>query len=313
MKELTNKRDIFLERYNKIYDLDNWLNIAEVNKYSAFRINTTQYTITEFISIIKTFAKESDFTIFDNIIFFENSIREKITHKIPLDMGFILNPSSFLPVLNLELSGRKKLLDMCAAPGIKSAQVEFIAHEIFADIEHTAVEMDQKRFFKMVVLLNNLLKNNPVKTINLDTRKLSNHDSFDTIMLDAPCSAEGELIQDKNYSRWSSKLINSYTNTQKALLAKAISLCRKDGQIIYSTCTLAPEENEEVVDWALKRFPIEVEEINIPEWGMFKPITKSGIPGWGIKTYDSRIEKTIRIVPNQIYEGFYLAKLRKID
>ena len=133
---------------------------------------------------------------------------------------------------------------------------------------------------------------------------------FDRTLVDVPCTMEGRIQCDdpKTYEDWSTKKIKQLSMLQKYLLRSAISATKPGGVIVYSTCTLEPEENEEVIDWVLKREKgaIEIEKITIPGLEL-----KSGISAWN-KPFDPQITNTARIIPSGQMEGFFIAKIRKL-
>ena len=88
---------------------------------------------------------------------------------------------------------------------------------------------------------------------------------FDKILLDAPCSGEGTIRSTPaTFEMWNIKTIENLSKLQKSLIASAIEILKPNGELVYSTCTHSPEENESVVDFALKNFPVKIESINIP-------------------------------------------------
>ena len=121
---------------------------------------------------------------------------------------------------------------------------------------------------------------------------------------------EGRIQCDdpKTYEDWSTKKIKQLSMLQKYLLRSAISATKPGGIIVYSTCTLEPEENEEVIDWVLKREgdAIELEEISQPGVSL-----KPGLNGWN-KPFNEQVQKAARITPSETMEGFFIAKIRKV-
>ena len=370
--KVIDKKQLFIDRYEKIYGKD-WFKslsksvendkpyeklyekyeISELFKdstskgYFSFRINTKNITRHDFILILDenkiTYEELGEHERHEkysyNILLIANEFKSKISHFINKDnnLGFILNISSFFPPLLINPQDDECIIDLCAAPGIKSSQIflNFIDKQnqskgqAVSSMKLISIEKDYKRYTKMTQLFSQLFTNNieedqidkesavkegdkvneTIETINIDSRRFKQDKMYDKILCDVPCSAEGEMIQNNNFRLWSSRLINSYTNTQKGLLAKAISLLKPNGIVVYSTCTLAPEENEEVINWALKRFDVSPVEIQLPKFKELNYI--NGIPSWGIKTYDKRISHSIRIIPNNIYEGFFICILQK--
>ena len=312
MIEKIDKKDLFLQRYDKIYGKE-WLRKDALKGYLAFRINTTISSKINFLEVLNQNKVEYIDTNL-NLVFIPKTFKTKVTHNIndKSNLGIVLNPSSFFSPYLLPLNNKDNIIDLCAAPGIKSAQLILNAIDSSIAINLISIEKDSKRYFRMTKLLTELFNNKPnIQTLNIDARRFKQDISYDKILCDVPCSAEAEMIDNDDFRIWSSRLINSYTNTQKSLLAKAISLVRKDGIVLYSTCTLSPEENEEVIDWALKRFPIDIEQIQVSNILGLAPKIMTGIPAWGIKTYNEQISNCIRIIPDETYEGFFIAKIRK--
>lgn len=107
---------------------------------------------------------------------------------------------------------------------------------------------------------------------------------------------------------WNIQSVKNLSNIQKSLLASVIELLKPNGEIVYSTCTHSPEENEEVLDFILKKFDkIKIEPINLPVK------CRQGITEWNDKNYDKEVKKSCRIYPqDNNTEGFFLVKLRRI-
>lgn len=131
---------------------------------------------------------------------------------------------------------------------------------------------------------------------------------FDKVLLDPACSGLGTLHKNPEIlTWWTESHCERLADSQKNLLISAIKSLRPGGTLVYSTCTLTPLENEEIVDFALKEFPLEIEEINL-----------DGIKTWpGLTTFEGKVfhpdlAKTIRLYPfDRMTEGFYVAKIRK--
>jgi 16S rRNA C967 or C1407 C5-methylase (RsmB/RsmF family) len=131
---------------------------------------------------------------------------------------------------------------------------------------------------------------------------------FDKILIDAPCSGEGTLRSSpKTYVMWNLNSVKSLSGMQKNLVASAIPLLKTGGEMVYSTCTHAPEENEEIVDFILKNFPeMKIEKISLPVK------TREGITKWQDKNYLKDAKHSCRIYPHDNNtEGFFVAKFRK--
>jgi 16S rRNA (cytosine1407-C5)-methyltransferase len=137
---------------------------------------------------------------------------------------------------------------------------------------------------------------------------------FDSVLLDAPCSAEGRIALDneKTYGFWSLPNIVKKAELQSELLHQAFARLRSGGVIVYSTCTLAPEENKGVLSDLLASYPdARIEPIDIGLSDM--PWWQSGLTSFGkTTTYDPSVSDTVRILPSDETEGFYIAKIRKV-
>ena len=133
-----------------------------------------------------------------------------------------------------------------------------------------------------------------------DSRNLDNFFSFDKILLDAPCSGSGtiNLNDEKLEEVFTKELVARSIKIQLALLKKAVKILKKDGEIVYSTCSILKEENEKILEKVLSYGNMEIVPIDSEE---FKDIPK--LP--------SNIEGTITMMPTKYYEGFFVAKLKK--
>jgi len=154
--------------------------------------------------------------------------------------------ASMMPVAALNPKKTDKVLDACAAPGMKTLQLSNLAGEILAtDVHSKRMEILDKtmKAFEM--------KN--VTTKRIDFRNLKHNKRFDKIILDAPCSSEG-LVRKKREAliSWSQKLVEKKSIEQKHMIVRAFDYLAEGGEMVYSTCTFAPEEDEEVVNHLLK-------------------------------------------------------------
>ena len=132
----------------------------------------------------------------------------------------------------------------------------------------------------------------------------SNFPKFDKILLDVPCSGEGTLRSSpKTFLMWNEKVIGKFSRQQKKFISFAIKLLKVNGTLVYSTCTHSPEENEEVVSFALENFPLKLEALSLP----LK--CRPGIKNWNNKIFNSQISRTCRIYPQDSNsEGFFVSK-----
>lgn len=216
-----------------------------------------------------------------------------------------------LPVLVLNPSPGEFVLDLCASPGSKTTQIASYMKFTGTII---ANEVSLSRIKILAANLERCGVSNSIITrkdgIALCKRLQNSGFLFDKILIDAPCSGEGTLRSShKTALMWNPKTITSLSKLQKSMVESAIEILKPNGTIIYSTCTHAPEENEEVLDYILEKFKgeVKIEEISLP----IK--TRAGVTKWQDKSYSGEVKKSCRIYPHDTNtEGFFVAKLRKI-
>ena len=237
--------------------------------------------------------------------------KNKLVRTELYNKGFIYvqSLSSMVPVLLLKPQPNEKILDITAAPGSKTTQMAVMMEnkgEIIAN-DISTIRIEKLKANLHVQGVTN------VKIETQDARSLwkSYPEYFDKTLVDVPCSLEGRFnIHDrKSYSGWSVKNIKKLANQSKWILRSAASATTVGGRIVYSTCTLAPEENEEVIDWIMnkEKGKIMIEEAGIPGLPLFEALSE-----WQGKEYNQEVLKTKRIIPTELMEGFYVAVLRKV-
>lgn len=203
---------------------------------------------------------------------------------------YLQSLSSMLPPLFLEAQEGESVLDMTAAPGGKTTQISALTGgKAFI----TACERDKLRAERLRF---NIAKQGAprVTVLQSDALKLDDFFRFDRILLDAPCSGSGTiLLGDSAPQKISPLLIKNSAALQEKLLVKALRLLKKGGTLVYSTCSVCPEENGEVVLRALKAAGGNLQEIAAPE---------------GIPTLPS-LTGTVTVCPSELYEGFFVAKI----
>lgn len=209
---------------------------------------------------------------------------------------YLQSLSSMLPPIVLNPKPNMDILDMCAAPGGKTTQLAVLSDN---KAHITACEMNHIR---MERLKYNIEKQGAtcVYAMKQDARFIDDFFSFDSILLDAPCSGSGTLnVDDKNLEKiFTKKLIQKSTVSQKALLKKAIKILKPRGEMLYSTCSILSCENEDIINEVLKTEKVEIVPINF-----------NGIEE--LPQLPTKIKGTFCICPNELYEGFFVAKIRK--
>ena len=202
-----------------------------------------------------------------------------------------------LPPLVVQPKEKESILDMAAAPGGKTTELVCLSNN---KALITAVEKDKIRSDRLKYNLN---KQGASKVTVLveDASKLDDFFRFDKILLDAPCSGSGTIDLDNymTYKNFNRELINKSIQRQKSLLNKASKIIKSGGEIIYSTCSILKEENENIISTILNNGEFVIEPI---DENLFIDIPKLPVT----------IKGTVCVCPNELYEGFYIAKIKKL-
>lgn len=213
---------------------------------------------------------------------------------------YLQSLSSMLPPVLMNPKIGTDILDMAAAPGSKTTQIAAITQN---GCRITACEMNHIRAERLRHNVS-LLGASCVYVMETDSRRLDSVFSFDSVLLDAPCSGSGTLhyeseTQSQENAGFTEDLISKCVRSQKALIAKAISLLKPGQEMIYSTCSVLSRENEDIVSWALSGGGLEIVPL-CEDW-------LDTLPRLPVK-----LDGTLCVMPDELYEGFYIAKLKKV-
>ncbi|MBR1408699.1 MAG: RsmB/NOP family class I SAM-dependent RNA methyltransferase [Clostridia bacterium] len=221
---------------------------------------------------------------------------EKELSALPFYQGgkiYLQSLSSMLPPLLLEAQAGENILDMAAAPGGKTTEIASLTD---GKAMITACERSLPRLERMKA---NLARQGctRVTTLNMDARQLDDFFSFDRVLLDAPCSGSGTVTKDSR-GRFEPALLKKTAALQRAMLDKALRLVRPGGIVVYSTCSILKEENEDTVTSALKSGRCELLPVDEERYAAV-PRLPCAIPG------------ALLVRPTAEYEGFFAAVLRR--
>jgi 16S rRNA (cytosine1407-C5)-methyltransferase len=248
-----------------------------------------------------------------NTYFVLNHDKSEVSQTVEYQDGkfYIQNLSSILDALVLDPQEGENVLDMCAAPGSKTTHIAALMNnkgKILAN------DIDMSRVSSLKNVLYQFGAKNAKATYSDATEFGKKYpEYFDRVLLDAPCSGEGMIYMNsmKPLRFWGLDKIKRCSFLQKDLIISAFRTLKTGGTLVYSTCTLEPEENEGVVTFLLEHFPnATIEDINIDLAGE-KGFTSKGITKWSGNTYDPTVKKTLRVIPNSKMMGFYIAKIKK--
>jgi len=194
---------------------------------------------------------------------------QSVEWKVPgSQKSYFLDSASVLAAVSLPLENSKNILDLCAAPGGKTV---VIASRMPSDAILSSNERSPDRKHRLSVVVQTCLppeinKNVKVSCSDGSTWCTRQTECFDTILLDAPCSSERHVYDDSKYlNQWSLSRIKTVTTEQWALLSCAFRLLAPGGTLLYSTCALCPQENDEMIRRLIKKFNKEKETFTFLE------------------------------------------------
>lgn len=311
-------KPLFKERMQKLLpdkeDFENYEKIVHTSPRNFIRCNTLKISIENLITKLKEKWKISQpFPIYPEIILINQDLNPGELGNAPehiLGFYYIQEISSMLSILALNPQPNEFVLDLFASPGSKTTQMAAKMQN-----QGTILANDLK-LDRIKILAANLERCGVTNTLvsRKDAIALASHLSkarikFDKILLDAPCSGEGTIRSSpKTFLMWNEKVIHKLSRQQKKFIAFALKCLKEGGTLVYSTCTHAPEENEEIIDFALRNFPVKIETLSLP----LK--CREGITQWKNESFNPEIKKTCRIYPqDNDSEGFFLCKLTLME
>lgn len=170
---------------------------------------------------------------------------------------YYLDAASILAAFSLPLKGAEKILDLCAAPGGKTLVISSLMDE---DSKLTSNERSADRKHRLSKVVEEHIPSRIKENITVTCSDgavwcKTKSNCFDRILLDAPCSSERHVLQDEKYlAQWSPARIKTLSMEQWALLSSAYRMLKDNGILLYSTCALAPKENDEVIERLFEKF-----------------------------------------------------------
>lgn len=275
------------------------------DRYLTLRVNTLKYNIQD---LMRLFREKN--IKFERVPYYSDgliikNVKEKDIQKLDIyEKGYVYfqSLSSMVPPLVLNPKPGENVLDMTSAPGSKTTQMAcMMKNEGYI----LANELDKIRCERLKYNVQ-LQGGEIVQVINGRGEKLGDNyeDQFDKVLLDAPCSGEGRFVATNpmTYRNWSKRAVNDLVKLQKKLLTSGFKALKPGGTLVYSTCTINKDENEFILDWALKNLDVKLENIDIQ--------IKDSVSGFN-EGIDNSINKSIKILPSKVMEGFFVSKFIK--
>ncbi len=276
---------------------------AAVAPRHTLRVNTLKIDakgLVQRLSALK--VKLEKISYLDHGYFYDAKFSLASTSEYLQGYFYIQEAASQLPVHALDVQPGQTVLDMAACPGSKTTQ---IAQYLNNSGMIVALDVDSRRLFS---LRNNLERCGVTNTVLYKKDARFAFDlgmQFDRILLDAPCS--GNYAIEKDFFKMKNLPgILERARIQKELLKAAVHVLKKGGVLVYSTCSLEPEENELNINWLLKKYPeMQLEETRIS-------VGEPGLTTIFSEKLDPSLAKCRRLWPEKTgTQGFFIAKLKK--
>lgn len=306
MNEKDNKKSelpqFFIEMLEKQYGTEITKKIIKGyngKREVSLRVNTLKSNSNDIRNELDKAGIKYENVFFNEDAFIIRNVDEKAIKTLDIyEKGeiYLQSLSSMLPPIILNPQEGADILDMAAAPGGKTTQMAALSQN---KAHITACEINNIRAERLKY---NVEKQGAtcVYIMQKDARQIDDFFSFDQILLDSPCSGSGTInLDDNNLNKtFTKKLIDKSTASQIALLKKAIKILKPGREMVYSTCSILSCENEDIINKVIKESNVEIVPIEY-EWIEKLPLLPTKISG------------TLCVCPDEHFEGFFIAKIRK--
>lgn len=288
-------KEFFVRRYEQM----GWKH-RKIKLKQSIRINTANAQQADIVKRLESRGVELEKIPFLESGYWVRSSKFSVgaTSDYLLGLYSIQEAAAQIPVATFSGLKDKTALDACAAPGGKTVQLADSMHNTGAII---ALDIKKQR---LVALSNQLERCRVKNTIvyHMDARHAPRLNvKFDCILLDMPCS--GNYATDEQwFNRRTIRDVERNAELQRQILAESVRTLKDDGEMVYATCSLEPEENEFNIDWAIENLSLTVEEVSC-----YGEKSRTKILG---KHMNSMVENCRRIWPSQT-QGFFVCKLKK--
>jgi NOL1/NOP2/sun family putative RNA methylase len=302
-------KEKFIERYSKLTDWEEFKKYSLMFLRRSVRVNTLKISVEECKKKLEKngwklkqipWCKEGFWILHE-------TGRRDIGNTIEHQLGYIYvqEAVSMIPPIVLDPKPYEIVLDMCASPGSKSSQMS-------AMMENKGVLVaNDSTTLRMVPLDSNLQRVGALNNIiTLMSGERFHEFEFDKILVDAPCSGTGAIRKSlKTIETWNPHVVRRLAGLQRKLIETAFNNLKKNGVMVYSTCSVEPEEDEDIVDYLLGKYSnARLEEISL------KGLKRSDcVLEFEDKKYNPEVRKCLRIWPqDNDTEGFFVSKIKKI-
>ena len=296
----------FEERFRKLTDWDEFKRYSLSFLRKSIRVNTLKATVTDVKRRLSESWKLETVPWCPEGFFIEHKEgRLDVGNTIEHCLGYyyVQEAASMIPPVVLAPEPGDRVLDMAASPGSKTTQMAammrntgvIVANDVTGD-RLAALGINVTRVGAANVTITQM-KGQGIREVE-----------FDRILLDAPCSGTGTIRKSwKTLRMWNPAMVTRLSATQRQLVDAAWKVLRPGGTLVYSTCSLEPEEDEGVVSYLLNKYPdASIEPIDLP--------LKRGTPitEFDGETYHPEVKHVLRLWPqDNDTEGFFVAKFTK--
>jgi NOL1/NOP2/sun family putative RNA methylase len=297
-------KPVMLERYSRLTDIDELKRYSLSFLHKSIRVNTIKASVADAKSRL---AKDWVLTPIpwckEGFWLKHHAGRLDVGNTVEHALGYmyVQEAASMIPPVVLDPQPGEVVLDLCAAPGSKTTQLAQY-------MENTGVLVANDVTTDRLAALGINLQRCGVSNVVVTQMNAMRNQKFDRILLDAPCSGTGTIRKSlRTLMTWSLSATVKLCKTQHQLLECAWPMLKTGGTLVYSTCSLEPEEDEAMVSWFLgKHADADIKDIDLP-------IKRNpGITSWDGRDFDPRVAKTLRIWPqDNDTEGFFVAKIVK--
>ncbi len=296
-----------IERYSQLTDWEQFKKYSLSYPRRSIRINTLLGTVKEIKKKIEAKGWKLDPIPWCKEGFWiEHAERRDVGNLLEHHLGqiYVQDGSSMIPPLILRPKAGELVLDLCAAPGSKTTQMGAMMKNKGLII---ANDYQGSRLQSLGINLQRCLLTNCL--ITLMSGNSFRDLEFDKILVDAPCSGTGTIRKSlKTIQSWNPHVITKLSWQQKGLLETAFNNLKPGGELVYSTCSVEPEENEEVVNHLIQKYSTaKIVPVKLAGLKTSPPVME-----FKGEKYHSSIKHTLRIWPqDNDTEGFFVAKIRK--
>ncbi|MCR8659148.1 RsmB/NOP family class I SAM-dependent RNA methyltransferase [Paenibacillus endoradicis] len=306
----------FLEKMKFLLDdeYDNFMSSYDEQRYYGLRVNELKVSHEQWLGLTPFQEHLEPILWTDNAFYYEEQDRPGKHPHYHAGMYYIQEPSAMVPVELLDVQPGQRVLDLCAAPGGKSTQIASKLQGQGIIVSNDIATERTKVLAKNIELAG--VRNAVVMNEHPSQIATKFPQWFDRVLIDAPCSGEGMFRKNESMiEEWGNFSVDRCSSMQREILDDVAKMVAPGGQIVYSTCTFSPEENEEQIARFLTRQPdftvVQVED----NWGW-----AHGKHQWVSSEVSEQlsqeqlhsIDGTIRLWPHRMKgEGHYVAVLKR--